>query len=72
MLLLVIPVNLVVVSKQRKLQIDTMTIKDQRLKLMSEVLNGIKVLPYSPATHRCAYRPICLRTNLDPNPYPKT
>ncbi|XP_070203291.1 multidrug resistance-associated protein 1-like [Littorina saxatilis] len=43
-MLLVIPVNLVVVSKQRKLQIATMRIKDQRLKLMAEVLNGIKVL----------------------------
>ncbi|KAK7450079.1 hypothetical protein BaRGS_00039980 [Batillaria attramentaria] len=43
-MLLVIPVNAVVVSRQRKLQIATMRIKDQRLKTMAEVLNGIKVL----------------------------
>jgi hypothetical protein len=42
-MLLVIPVNVVVVSKVRKLQIANMRIKDHRLKLMSEVLNGIKV-----------------------------
>nr|KAG5685655.1 hypothetical protein BaRGS_020897 [Batillaria attramentaria] len=43
-MLLVIPVNAIVVSRQRKLQIATMRIKDQRLKTMAEVLNGIKVL----------------------------
>jgi hypothetical protein len=45
-MLLVIPVNVVVVSKVRKLQIANMRIKDHRLKLMSEVLNGIKVWPH--------------------------
>lgn len=43
-MILVIPVNVFVVSKVRRLQIANMRIKDQRLKLMAEVLNGIKVL----------------------------
>ncbi|XP_061183962.1 multidrug resistance-associated protein 1-like isoform X1 [Saccostrea echinata] len=44
LMLLLIPVNAVISMKQRKLQIDLMKFKDKRLKLMSEVLNGMKVL----------------------------
>lgn len=42
-MLLLIPVNAVISMKQRKLQVDLMKFKDKRLKLMSEVLNGMKV-----------------------------
>lgn len=44
LMLLLIPVNAVISMKQRKLQVDLMKFKDKRLKLMSEVLNGMKVL----------------------------
>lgn len=43
LMLLLIPVNAVISMKQRKLQVDLMKFKDKRLKLMSEVLNGMKV-----------------------------
>ncbi|XP_056010332.1 multidrug resistance-associated protein 1-like isoform X2 [Ostrea edulis] len=44
LMVLLIPVNALISMKQRKLQIDLMKLKDKRLKLMSEVLNGMKVL----------------------------
>ena len=40
---LLIPVNAVLANIQRKLQIQQMQNKDARIKLLSEVLNGIKV-----------------------------
>lgn len=43
-MILLIPLNGFISIKQRKLQVSLMTFKDQRLKLMNEVLNGMKVL----------------------------
>ncbi|XP_076297622.1 multidrug-Resistance like Protein 1 isoform X1 [Lasioglossum baleicum] len=43
-LLILIPVNLVITNRLKTLQIRQMKSKDERVKLMSEVLNGIKVL----------------------------
>lgn len=43
-MVLLIPVNAVIATFQRKLQNQQMTLKDQRIKLMNEVLNGIRVL----------------------------
>ena len=40
---LLIPVNAVLANIQRKLQIQQMRNKDARIKLLSEMLNGIKV-----------------------------
>jgi hypothetical protein len=42
-MVLLMPVNAVIAMKQRKYQITQMRFKDQRIKLMNEVLNGIKV-----------------------------
>ena len=42
-MVLLIPVNGVIATVQRRLQIAQMKQKDQRIKLMNEVLNGIKV-----------------------------
>ncbi|KAK3596597.1 hypothetical protein CHS0354_020940 [Potamilus streckersoni] len=43
-LLLLLPVNAVISLKQRKLQVQQMKHKDARIKLINEILNGIKVL----------------------------
>nr|AJG01605.1 ATP-binding cassette sub-family C member 1 [Dreissena polymorpha] len=43
-LVLLIPVNAVIAAKTRKYQVEQMKLKDARIKLMNEVLNGIKVL----------------------------
>ncbi|XP_071454835.1 multidrug resistance-associated protein 1-like [Hetaerina americana] len=43
-MLLLIPLNLYVANQIKNLQISQMKYKDQRVKLMNEVLNGIKVL----------------------------
>ncbi|KAK2169807.1 hypothetical protein NP493_1174g00004 [Ridgeia piscesae] len=43
-MLLMIPVNGVIAQVTRKLQVSQMKFKDGRLKLMNELLNGIKVL----------------------------
>ena len=56
-MILLIPVNGVMATIQRKLQISQMTLKDKRIKLMNEVLNGIKVLKVSCTT--------ILSTNID-------
>ena len=42
-MVLMIPANMVVASKMKKYQISQMRLKDKRVKLMDEVLNGIKV-----------------------------
>ena len=42
-MILMMPLNAVIAMKQRKLQVAQMTYKDGRIKLMNEVLNGIKV-----------------------------
>uniref|UniRef100_A0A914WXI5 ABC-type glutathione-S-conjugate transporter n=1 Tax=Plectus sambesii TaxID=2011161 RepID=A0A914WXI5_9BILA len=41
---LLIPINIVMVNRQKKLQVKQMEYKDDRLKLMNEILNGMKVL----------------------------
>ncbi|KAI0215965.1 Multidrug resistance-associated protein 1 [Lamellibrachia satsuma] len=43
-MLLMIPVNAVIAQKTRKLQVKQMKRKDGRIKLMSELLNGIKAV----------------------------
>ncbi|XP_021961754.1 multidrug resistance-associated protein 1 isoform X2 [Folsomia candida] len=43
-MILLVPANAVIASKSRKLHAMQMTMKDQRVKLMNEILNGIKVL----------------------------
>ena len=43
-MILMIPANMLVAKKMRKYQISQMRLKDKRVKLMDEVLNGIKVL----------------------------
>ncbi|XP_069159719.1 multidrug resistance-associated protein 1 [Procambarus clarkii] len=43
-LLVLIPINGFVASKSRQLQITQMKFKDQRVKMMNEILNGIRVL----------------------------
>ncbi|ESP02027.1 hypothetical protein LOTGIDRAFT_75052, partial [Lottia gigantea] len=43
-MVLLMPVSGFIAAKQRKYQISQMKLKDQRIKLMNEVLNGIKVL----------------------------
>ena len=42
-MVLMIPANMLVASKMKKYQISQMRLKDKRVKLMDEVLNGIKV-----------------------------
>ncbi|GAB1607734.1 resistance-associated 1-like [Argonauta hians] len=43
-MLLLIPINVWTTSKARKYQIRQMTLKDSRLRLMNEVLSGMKIL----------------------------
>ncbi|XP_012271250.1 multidrug resistance-associated protein 1 isoform X2 [Orussus abietinus] len=43
-MIILLPVNAMIASKGRSLQIRQMKSKDQRVKLMNEILNGIKVL----------------------------
>ena len=43
-MILLIPVNSIVASINKRLQIKQMSFKDSRVKLINEVLNGIKVL----------------------------
>ncbi|XP_012937343.1 multidrug resistance-associated protein 1 isoform X1 [Aplysia californica] len=43
-MILLIPINAVIAHLTRKYQIEQMVLKDARIKLMNEVLNGIKVL----------------------------
>ncbi|CAG0921145.1 unnamed protein product, partial [Notodromas monacha] len=44
LLIALIPVNTLIAQKSRKFQMAQMKLKDERLKLMTEILNGIKVL----------------------------
>nr|XP_019944660.1 PREDICTED: canalicular multispecific organic anion transporter 1 [Paralichthys olivaceus] len=41
---LVAPLNVLLTTKSRLLQVDNMKYKDKRLKIMNEILNGIKIL----------------------------
>ncbi|XP_040290616.1 canalicular multispecific organic anion transporter 1-like [Bufo bufo] len=43
-IILLIPINAVLASKSRTFQMKNMKNKDKRLKIMSEILNGIKIL----------------------------
>lgn len=42
-MILMLPINAVIAIKTRKLQVAQMKLKDSRIKLMNEVLNGVKV-----------------------------
>lgn len=44
-LILMVPLNSYVVVKQRKLNVKVLRLKGQRTKLMTDILNGIKVRP---------------------------
>ncbi|XP_066478250.1 ATP-binding cassette sub-family C member 2 [Tiliqua scincoides] len=43
-MVLLIPINAVLVAKARAIQIKNMKNKDERMKIMNEILNGIKIL----------------------------
>ena len=43
-MVLLIPVNALIAKYNKKLQVAQMKFKDSRIKLMNEVLNGIKVI----------------------------
>ncbi|XP_067673483.1 multidrug resistance-associated protein 1-like isoform X3 [Haliotis asinina] len=43
-MILLIPINAFIANKTKNLQVQQMALKDRRIKLMNEVLNGIKVL----------------------------
>uniref|UniRef100_A0A8C9T6S9 Canalicular multispecific organic anion transporter 1-like n=1 Tax=Scleropages formosus TaxID=113540 RepID=A0A8C9T6S9_SCLFO len=43
-MLLMIPINALLATKSRGFQVENMKFKDKRLKLMNEILNGIKVI----------------------------
>ncbi|XP_043568891.1 canalicular multispecific organic anion transporter 1 isoform X1 [Chiloscyllium plagiosum] len=45
-MILLIPINGVLMSKIKNLQMSNMKHKDQRMKLMNEILNGIKVMKF--------------------------
>ena len=52
-MVLLIPVNALIAKYNKKLQVAQMKFKDSRIKLMNEVLNGIKVIT---ATSRLAHQ----------------
>uniref|UniRef100_A0A3Q3BEI2 ATP binding cassette subfamily C member 2 n=1 Tax=Kryptolebias marmoratus TaxID=37003 RepID=A0A3Q3BEI2_KRYMA len=43
-MVLMVPINGLLATKARKLQVENMKFKDKRLKIMNEMLNGIKIL----------------------------
>uniref|UniRef100_A0A673B4P9 ATP-binding cassette, sub-family C (CFTR/MRP), member 2 n=1 Tax=Sphaeramia orbicularis TaxID=375764 RepID=A0A673B4P9_9TELE len=43
-MVLMVPINGLLATKARKIQIENMKFKDKRMKIMNEVLNGIKIL----------------------------
>uniref|UniRef100_A0A8C5SLC3 ABC-type glutathione-S-conjugate transporter n=1 Tax=Laticauda laticaudata TaxID=8630 RepID=A0A8C5SLC3_LATLA len=45
-LVLLIPLNAVLVTKSRRIQVKNMKHKDERMKIMNEILNGIKILKF--------------------------
>ncbi|XP_020852474.1 ATP-binding cassette sub-family C member 2 isoform X1 [Phascolarctos cinereus] len=45
-MIIFIPINAVLATKSRAIQVDNMKNKDRRLKIMNEVLSGIKILKY--------------------------
>ncbi|XP_074152159.1 ATP-binding cassette sub-family C member 2 [Sminthopsis crassicaudata] len=46
LMVLLIPINAVMATRSRKIQVENMKNKDKRLKLMNEILGGIKILKY--------------------------
>ena len=53
-MILMIPLNIGVASFSRKMQVRQMGHKDSRIKLVNEVLNGIKVCYACQEVSRCA------------------
>ncbi|KAL1787419.1 canalicular multispecific organic anion transporter 1 [Sigmodon hispidus] len=45
-MVLLVPVNAMLATKNRKIQVKNMKYKDKRLKIMNEILSGIKILKY--------------------------
>ncbi|XP_005063617.1 canalicular multispecific organic anion transporter 1 [Mesocricetus auratus] len=45
-MILLTPINAVLATKNRKIQVQNMKYKDKRLKIMNEILSGIKILKY--------------------------
>ncbi|XP_070802163.1 ATP-binding cassette sub-family C member 2 [Pituophis catenifer annectens] len=45
-MVLLIPLNAVLVAKSRNIQVKNMKHKDERMKIMNEILNGIKILKF--------------------------
>ncbi|XP_071386567.1 ATP-binding cassette sub-family C member 2 [Centroberyx affinis] len=43
-MVLMVPINGLLATKARKIQVENMKFKDKRLKIMNEILNGIKIL----------------------------
>jgi hypothetical protein len=43
LMILLAPINMFIAKKSRQYQMEQMKLKDERLKLMTEILNGIKV-----------------------------
>ena len=54
-MVLMIPVNAALATWSRKLQVKQMALKDSRIKLVNELLNGIKVLCLSWDMHSILY-----------------
>ena len=50
-MILMIPLNTVATAKSRKLQQNQMKEKDQRVKMMNEILQGIKVVCFDQLTN---------------------
>lgn len=46
-MVLMVPINGLLATKARKIQVENMKFKDKRLKIMNEILNGIKILKLS-------------------------
>lgn len=55
-MLMLIPVNGLIVSRNKSLQIKQMKYKDNRVKLMNEILSGIKVCVFLTSSHACTHR----------------
>ncbi|XP_001372990.1 ATP-binding cassette sub-family C member 2 [Monodelphis domestica] len=45
-MILLIPINALLATKSRKIQVKNMKNKDSRLKIMNEILSGVKILKY--------------------------
>lgn len=52
-MIVLIPINGFIANQTKKLQIKQMKLKDERVKLMNEILNGIKVQQHRLEKLRC-------------------